>query len=1068
MNKQRQQAYLNLIQSLLNCPSGKEPAILVANQELVDAGFVQMLEAENFLERVNEIRLNWLRDLATQLDDTRNLEATVDLQCLTENDMQVYFQFLTQVILVTVNSNGDKQLIYPFLAQNINKLDDIFAYILRHWRTVQLGKVRAHAESLAQTILIFCNLIQEFPLGNKASNIEIAISGYKLSLTACTRSNLPKQWAAIQNNLGLAYAARIRGKKSVNLELAIAFLQNSLEVRTFDAFPEDWAQTQTNLGDVYRRRIQEQRANNLEQAIIHLQNALTVYTFEHYAYEWAITQNNLGLVYTERVIGEYSDNLEQAITNFQNALQVRTFENCPPDWALTQNNLSGVYIRRVIGKQSDNLELAIIYLQNALTIYTFEDFPVEWATMQNNLGEVFRNRIIGDPRENLEQAIIHFQNSLRVRNFESSSPDWAQTQNNLGLAYINRMVGEHAENLEQAIIHLQNALTVYTFEDFPIEWATTQNNLGEAFRNRIIGEPTENLGQAITCYQKSLIVRNFEAFPKSHAETLSNLGIAYQSSNLLTSAYNTFKDAIDTVDYLRGEIISGDEAKQKLAEEWNQLYLQMVEVCLSLSKDTEAIEYIERNKTRILSELLATRQLFPEGKLPEAVQKELQKLRLEIDIEKRRLAVDKQPDYSHINQLRQRYNELYPLEHIQFQQIQNLIDDGTAIIQWYIFGDCFRTFIITRHRPEPIIWQSSNEDLKNLHKWRDDYLAAYYALKNAKTETEQEKLEKEELEKQWENSIKSRLQQLAEILHINQILEKLSNISPNINQLVLVPHLYLHILPLHGLPISLNAEKYLFDLFPRGVKYAPSCQILQQVQQQQRQEFQHFFAIQNPTPDLYLPYDKDLGIVRAISKQFQHPYILKRGDAKKSMILQHNHELLTTNNIFFFCHGDYKQNSPLDSGLQLADENLTLADIITHFSLKNCRLVTLSACETGVTNFDKGSDEYIGLPNGFLLAGSTNVVSSLWSVKAVATALLMITFYEELQKQPNIAIALNTAQRWLRDTTTQEFQERVKTLPVPLLLREKFFKYFENQGANTKPFESPYYWSAFCIIGKGV
>jgi hypothetical protein len=344
--------------------------------------------------------------------------------------------------------------------------------------------------------------------------------------------------------------------------------------------------------------------------------------------------------------------------------------------------------------------------------------------------------------------------------------------------------------------------------------------------------------------------------------------LTYRNAKRLQEAYNTFKDAIDTVDYLRGEIISGDEAKQKLAEEWNQLYLQMVEVCLSLSKETDAIEYIERNKTHILSELLATRQLFAEGKLPEAVRKELQKLRLEIDIEKRRLAVDKQPDYGHINQLRQRYNELYPLEHIQFEQIQNLIDDGTAIIQWYIFGDCFRTFIITHHRPEPIIWQSSNEDLKNLHKWRDDYLAAYYAPRNAKTETEQEKLQK-----QWENSIKSRLQQLAEILHINQILENLSNISPNIDQLILVPHLYLHILPLHGLPISQNAGNYLFDLFPRGVKYAPSCQILQQVQQQQRQEFQHFFAIQNPTPDLYEPYDQDLGIVRAISKQFQHSYI---------------------------------------------------------------------------------------------------------------------------------------------------------------------------------------------------
>ncbi|NJL10080.1 MAG: CHAT domain-containing protein [Calothrix sp. SM1_7_51] len=198
--------------------------------------------------------------------------------------------------------------------------------------------------------------------------------------------------------------------------------------------------------------------------------------------------------------------------------------------------------------------------------------------------------------------------------------------------------------------------------------------------------------------------------------------------------------------------------------------------------------------------------------------------------------------------------------------------------------------------------------------------------------------------------------------------------------------------------------------------------------------------------------------------------------SKKSAIInidENNHatlneKLKTANSIFCFCHGYFEPNSPLDSGLQLADANLTLADIIAHFTLKNCRLVTLAACETGLTEFKNTDDEYIGLPSGFLLAGSTNVVSSLWPVNAVATALLMITFYEELQKQPNIAIALNTAQRWLRDTTTQGFQERIKTLPVPLLLQKEFGKYFENQGVNIKPFESPYYWSAFCIIGKGV
>ena len=45
MNEQRQQVYLNLIERLLNCPTEEEPEILEANQDLLDAEFLGMLEA---------------------------------------------------------------------------------------------------------------------------------------------------------------------------------------------------------------------------------------------------------------------------------------------------------------------------------------------------------------------------------------------------------------------------------------------------------------------------------------------------------------------------------------------------------------------------------------------------------------------------------------------------------------------------------------------------------------------------------------------------------------------------------------------------------------------------------------------------------------------------------------------------------------------------------------------------------------------------------------------------------------------------------------------------------------
>ncbi|MEG4021573.1 hypothetical protein [Microcoleus sp. S13C4] len=49
MEETRAQAYLQLIETLLNCPNGEEPEILQANSELLDRGFLQFCEvvAEN-------------------------------------------------------------------------------------------------------------------------------------------------------------------------------------------------------------------------------------------------------------------------------------------------------------------------------------------------------------------------------------------------------------------------------------------------------------------------------------------------------------------------------------------------------------------------------------------------------------------------------------------------------------------------------------------------------------------------------------------------------------------------------------------------------------------------------------------------------------------------------------------------------------------------------------------------------------------------------------------------------------------------------------------------------------
>jgi CHAT domain-containing protein len=81
---------------------------------------------------------------------------------------------------------------------------------------------------------------------------------------------------------------------------------------------------------------------------------------------------------------------------------------------------------------------------------------------------------------------------------------------------------------------------------------------------------------------------------------------------------------------------------------------------------------------------------------------------------------------------------------------------------------------------------------------------------------------------------------------------------------------------------------------------------------------------------------------------------------------------------------------------------LTLADIL-ELNLPQCYLVCLSACETGVIDVRNNSDEFIGLSSGFMKAGAVNIVSSLWTVSDVHTAILMIKLYENIANNPRVS-----------------------------------------------------------------
>ncbi|HEY9690774.1 MAG TPA: hypothetical protein V6D15_01045 [Oculatellaceae cyanobacterium] len=168
MNEERRKAYLNLIYALLNCPSEREQ-ILNVNWDLVDAGLLKVM-----------------KQVAVVMAQKGNREAARSLQIFTPR-LQ-FAAFWIEVLQAIENSNGDLQRVYPLLKANLGLLNDNFAQMLRGWAMYVLpGKELEQAEMIAAYIADFSKLIQEFSLGNRAINLEIAVAGYKVAATVLTR-----------------------------------------------------------------------------------------------------------------------------------------------------------------------------------------------------------------------------------------------------------------------------------------------------------------------------------------------------------------------------------------------------------------------------------------------------------------------------------------------------------------------------------------------------------------------------------------------------------------------------------------------------------------------------------------------------------------------------------------------------------------------------------------------------------------------------------------------------------------------------------------------------------------
>jgi tetratricopeptide (TPR) repeat protein len=312
--------------------------------------------------------------------------------------------------------------------------------------------------------------------GNEFGDNEALIQSigvYRDALSFAPRDRVPLDWAATQNNLGIALATLgEREASTTRLEAAIAAFRAALRERTRDRVSRYWAATQNNLGNALATLGElENTTERLGEAVIAFRDALRERTHDRDPLNWAMTQNNLGSVL--KTIGEREKNtarLEEAVTAFDNALTEWTRDRVPLQWAKARNNLGAVL--GMLGTQEKNaarLEEAVTAFGDALTVWTRDRVPLDWATTQNNLGGVLAT--LGELENNtglLKKAVIAFRDALQERTRDRVPGDWAMTQYNLGNAL--RALGARESGtarLEAAIAAWEANLTVSAS---PPEW----------------------------------------------------------------------------------------------------------------------------------------------------------------------------------------------------------------------------------------------------------------------------------------------------------------------------------------------------------------------------------------------------------------------------------------------------------------------------------------------------------------------------------------------------------------------------------------------------------------------
>lgn len=289
------------------------------------------------------------------------------------------------------------------------------------------------------------------------------------------------------------------------------------------------------------------------------------------------------------------------------------------------------------------------------------------------------------------------------------------------------------------------------------------------------------------------------------------------------------------------------------------------------------------------------------------------------------------------------------------------------------------------------------------------------------------------------------LNELAGASHVPNIdslvaLSPLFEFDAGVSSIIIIPDGRLSGLPFEVIPLG---EEMLLNRY--SISYASSIGILGLQKSSDRPSRSKHFAGFAPeyatsSTETSLAVRDGLWALPFAEKEVVTIANLLAGDAFLGSVADKDRlkeELQRSDVVHLSMHAVVDEEHPMNSRFLFSASEDAQKDLylyeLSHLATK-VKLITLSACETGVGQYHNGAGAR-SLANGFLYAGIPSAVMSLWKVPDESTSEIMISFYQYLKDGYRKDAALQMAKK----------------------------DYLQNAVSNLQ--KDPFYWAGLVLIG---